>query len=98
MKQKIVSSLIIVYLSCRALPVKAEAVLEKIERTGVLNVAIREDAAPFGYLDSNNNLQGYCLDFFVLLEKQLIKRLERNSLSIKLLKSTANNRFFFGRK
>ncbi len=93
MKQQILSSLIILYLFGWALPVKAETVLEKIERSGVLKVAFREDAAPFGYLDTNNNLQGYCLDFFVLLEKQLIKKLERNSLSIKLLKSTTNNRF-----
>ena len=75
------------------LPVKAENILAKIQRTGVVRVAIREDAAPFGYLDANNNLQGYCLDFFTLLEKQLIKNIQRNTLSIKLLKSTANNRF-----
>lgn len=95
MKQKILSSLslVSVCLFCWALPVKAETVLEKVERTGVLSVAIREDAAPFGYLDDNKNLQGYCLDFFALLEKQLVEKLERNSLSLKLLKSTAKNRF-----
>ncbi|MEM6611789.1 MAG: amino acid ABC transporter substrate-binding protein [Cyanobacteria bacterium P01_C01_bin.72] len=74
-------------------PASAENTLEKIQRTGVLNVAIREDAAPFGSRDSGGNLRGYCLDFFALLESQLIQKLERNTLSIKLLKSTANNRF-----
>ncbi|MEO1669917.1 MAG: amino acid ABC transporter substrate-binding protein [Cyanobacteria bacterium J06631_2] len=74
-------------------PVKGENTLEKIQRTGVLKVAIREDAAPFGYRDSNSSLRGYCLDFFALLESQLIQKLERNTLSIKLLKSTINNRF-----
>jgi polar amino acid transport system substrate-binding protein len=59
----------------------------------VLNVAIREDAPPFGYLDASKNLQGYCLDFFDLLESQLVDELERDSLSVKLLKSTASNRF-----
>ena len=72
---------------------KAEATLNKIQRTGVLNVAIREDAPPFGYLDANENLQGYCLDFFALLETQLIEELKRNTLSLKLYKSTAGNRF-----
>ncbi len=81
------------FFCCLGLPVKAESVLTKVQRTGILKVAIREDAAPFGYLDSNNNLQGYCLDFFALLEKQLVKDLERNTLSTKLFKSTANNRF-----
>lgn len=74
-------------------PAKGEERLAKIQRTGVLNVAIREDAPPFGYLDANKNLQGYCLDFFELLESQLVDELERNSLSVKLLKSTAANRF-----
>ncbi|MGL5833333.1 MAG: amino acid ABC transporter substrate-binding protein [Waterburya sp.] len=74
-------------------PVKGEERLAKIQRTGVLNVAIREDAPPFGYLDASKNLQGYCLDFFELLESQLVDELERNSLSVKLLKSTAANRF-----
>ncbi|MCC0179784.1 amino acid ABC transporter substrate-binding protein [Waterburya agarophytonicola K14] len=94
MKKRIVS-----YLSgsllffCLTSPVKAESILEKIQRTGIVRVAIREDAAPFGYLASEGDLQGYCLDFFALLEKQLVKNLERNTLSIKLFKSTANNRF-----
>jgi polar amino acid transport system substrate-binding protein len=74
-------------------PVKAEERLAKIQRTGVLSVAIREDAPPFGYLDANENLQGYCLDFFALLESQLTKKLKRDALSIKILKSTATNRF-----
>ncbi|MEM8720743.1 MAG: transporter substrate-binding domain-containing protein [Cyanobacteria bacterium P01_G01_bin.39] len=72
---------------------QAESTLAKIQRTGVLSVAIREDAPPFGYLDANNNLQGYCLDFFALLENQLIDKLNRNSLSLKLLKSSPGNRF-----
>ena len=76
-----------------ALPVQAESVLEKIQRTGILNVALREDAAPFGYLNANDNLQGYCLDFFAILEERLVEELERNTLSIKLFKSTADNRF-----
>ena len=73
--------------------VKAEDTLTKIQRTGVLNLAIREDAPPFGYVDANRKLQGYCLDFFAILESRLIQEIERNSLSIKLLKSNASNRF-----
>lgn len=80
-------------LLCCASTANAESTLDKIQRTGVLKVAIREDAPPFGYLDANDNLRGYCLDFFALLKKQLIEKLDRNTLSIKLFKSTPNNRF-----
>ena len=93
MKKEIISCLISGLFCFVALPVQAETVLEKIQRTGVLNVAIREDAAPFGYIDANSNLQGYCLDFFSLLEKQLIEKLKRDTIILKLLKSTTNNRF-----
>jgi polar amino acid transport system substrate-binding protein len=95
MNRQIISSLITssLCLFCLASPVKAETVLAKIQRTGVLTVAIREDAPPFGYLDANENLQGYCLDFFALLEKQLKNDLKRNALGIQLYKSTPVNRF-----
>ena len=94
MKKSILSFLSGGLFFCGMTPsVQAESVLEKIQRTGVVRVAVREDAAPFGYLDTNNNLQGYCLDFLSLLEKELIKDLKRSTLSVKLFKSTANNRF-----
>ena len=80
-------------LTCLAATAQAESTLDKIQRTGVLKVAIREDAPPFGFLSGNNNLQGYCLDLFALLENQLTERLERNTISVKLYKSTIANRF-----
>ena len=74
-------------------PAHSQTVLETIKETGVLKVAIREDAAPFGYVNFADNLQGFCLDFFTLLEEKLKEQLPRNSLATRLLKSTVNNRF-----
>ena len=79
--------------SWQSLPAKAQTVLESIQKTGVLKIAIREDAAPFGYVNSANQLQGYCLDFFVLLEERLKQHLPRNTLAVRLLKSSVKNRF-----
>ncbi len=69
------------------------SVLEEIKRTGVLKVAVREDAVPFGYRDVNNNLSGLCLDLINLLRQQIKTELNQNILSIKLFKSTLSNRF-----
>ena len=74
-------------------PALAQNTLESIQETGVLSLAIREDAAPFGYVDSNEQLRGYCLDFFALLEEKLTEYLPRNTLSTRLVKSTVGNRF-----
>ena len=51
----IILTLVILSNVFAALPAKSETVLEKIKRTGLLEVAMREDAIPFGYRDSNNN-------------------------------------------
>ena len=75
------------------LTTRAETVLEEIERTGVLQIAVREDAVLFGYLDLNNNLRGYCLDFIALLEKKIERSINRDILTVRLLKSTIDNRF-----
>jgi polar amino acid transport system substrate-binding protein len=40
-----------------------------------------------------NQLQGYCLDFIALLEQKIKQELPRNTLAIRLLKSTTSNRF-----
>lgn len=86
------SSYLILGLSLAA-TAETETTLAKIQRTGILRMAIREDAPPLGYLDTQQKLQGYCLDFFALLEQELTAKLTRNTLSIKLLKSTPGNRF-----
>jgi polar amino acid transport system substrate-binding protein len=54
---------------------------------------MREDAIPFGYRDSNNNLQGLCLDFIQLLREELKQKLNLQIISVKIYKSTLFNRF-----
>jgi polar amino acid transport system substrate-binding protein len=89
----IILTLVILSNVFAALPAKSETVLEKIKRTGLLEVAMREDAIPFGYRDSNNNLQGLCLDFIQLLREELKQKLNLQIISVKIYKSTLFNRF-----
>ncbi|MFM7786987.1 MAG: amino acid ABC transporter substrate-binding protein [Microcystis panniformis] len=89
----IILTLVILSNIFAALPAKSETVLEKIKRTGLLEVAMREDAIPFGYRDSNNNLQGLCLDFIQLLREELKHKLNLQIISVKIYKSTLFNRF-----
>ncbi len=89
----IILTLVILSNCFAALPAKSETVLEKIKRTGLLEVAMREDAIPFGYRDSNNNLQGLCLDFIQLLREELKQKLNLQIISVKIYKSTLFNRF-----
>jgi polar amino acid transport system substrate-binding protein len=77
MKYSIIAVFLLSFISTLTLGVKAESVLDTIQRTGVVKVAIREDAAPFGSVDPEGNLQGYCLEFFTLLEDKLINQLNR---------------------
>lgn len=73
--------------------VRGETVLEEIQRTGLLKVALRQDAPPFGYLDSAGKWSGFCLDFVDGLQQKIKQELGRDVLLIKLYKSTLYNRF-----
>lgn len=92
MNRQFASLISCLLVTCLAATAQGET-LDRIQRTGVLKLAIREDAPPFGFLSGNNNLQGYCLDLFALLETKLTEQLDRNTLSVKLYKSTIANRF-----
>lgn len=72
--------------------VKGETVLEQINRTGVLQVGVRQDAIPFGYLD-HNQLRGLCLNLIQLIRNEIIQRSHRRLLSVKLIISNLDNRF-----
>ncbi|ELS03022.1 putative dienelactone hydrolase [Xenococcus sp. PCC 7305] len=55
---------------------RSEPVLDEINRTGVLKVAVRSDAAPFGSLEDTGNWTGYCADFVKSLEQYLEQKLK----------------------
>ena len=65
----------------------AEAVLEKIARTGELNAATRSDAVPFGFLDEKGKLDGYAVDLIGLVQKEVEKKLNKKvKLNLKDIK------------
>ena len=77
-----------------AAPFRDETALAEIERTGVLKVALRRDAAPFGYIDRAGNWTGYCRDFAADLQAY-VSQTVRKSIDVDLveLPSTLANRF-----
>ncbi len=75
-------------------PPANESILDEIQRTGVLKVAMRRDAAPFGYLDDQQNWTGYCSELVVGLAEHLTNQLE-TPVQVELVRfpSTLDNRF-----
>ncbi len=73
---------------------REETIIDEIQRTGVLKVAMRRDVPLFGYIDRKNRWTGYCADLAVALQNYLSTQLGTN-LRIKLaeLPSTLDNRF-----
>lgn len=76
-------------------PQKPENVLAQIRETQTLKVAMRSDAAPFGYIDNQENLwTGYCGDFADSLGDYLAKKLGIDSgIEVVKIPSTLENRF-----
>ena len=73
---------------------REESIPEQIQRTGLLKIAMRRDAPPFGYLDDQQQWSGYCSDLAVALQNYLATKLDLD-LGVKLveLPSTLENRF-----
>ncbi len=75
-------------------PTRQEPILEEIKRTGILKVAVRSDAAPFGYLGGNGNWTGYCADFVNSFEQYLDLKLNRSGgIQVVELPSSLENRY-----
>ena len=71
-----------------------EPILEEIKRTGVLKVAVRSDAAPFGYLNDNLTWTGYCASVINSLEDYLEIKLDRpGGVQAIALPSSLKNRY-----
>jgi len=85
----------LVLLSCLPYPVRSQdpSVLKEVKRTGLLRIAVREDAVPFGYRDNDENWTGICIDFLEILRNQVRRELDQPIILIKLFKSTLFNRF-----
>ncbi|MTJ30854.1 amino acid ABC transporter substrate-binding protein [Aphanizomenon sp. UHCC 0183] len=66
---------------------KAETVMEKVARTGVLTAGTSKDALPFAYSDSQGKLTGYSVDMLTLIQQQLEKELGKK-ITLKLVAVT----------
>ncbi|MDJ0650138.1 MAG: alpha/beta hydrolase [Xenococcaceae cyanobacterium MO_188.B19] len=76
-------------------PKKKSKILAEIRNTKTLKIAMRSDAAPFGYIDNQQNVwTGYCDDLADSLATYLAKKLDIDSeIEIIKLSSTLENRF-----
>ncbi len=75
-------------------PPRADSILEEIDETGVLRIAFRKDAVPFGFINRQDAWDGYCGDMAIALSRYLTEELDRDvSVEIAELTSTLENRF-----
>lgn len=65
---------------------RADTVLEKVARTGVLTVGTRIDTVPYAYIDDQGQLVGYSIDIINLIKKQLEAQLEKE-ITIQVVQS-----------
>jgi predicted dienelactone hydrolase/ABC-type amino acid transport substrate-binding protein len=68
-------------------------ILQTIAETGVLRAAIRSDSPPFGFVDANGQISGYCVNLLTGLTEQLQQQLETPVRLEITTESTRENRF-----
>jgi predicted dienelactone hydrolase len=73
---------------------REETVLAEIERTGVLKIGMRKDAAPFGFINRDNAWDGYCGDLALSLADYLTQELDlARPVEVVELTSTLSDRY-----
>jgi predicted dienelactone hydrolase len=71
-----------------------ESILEAIQRTGELKVAMRRDAVPFGYANEEDEWSGYCPSLVLSLRDYIREELQEDiAIELVELPSTLDNRF-----
>ncbi len=83
------SAFLMFALLTSAVPAFAKSVLDRIERTGQVNVGLREDAPPFGYHDKSGKWVGFSVDIAQRLTEDLSRKFNK---PIKLIKKTVNSK------
>ncbi len=68
---------LIVTMVC-TVPARAETVMEKVARTGVLTISTRSDLIPYSYINEEGELVGYSIDVLNLVKEELQKRLDKD--------------------
>ena len=75
-------------------PIQERDILAEISQTGILKVAMRTDAAPFGYIDESGELAGYCTDLAEGLGNRLTEELNTaKPIEVEKITSSVSNRF-----
>lgn len=80
-------------LATAPIPQRRRSILQEINATGVLRVGIRQDAAPFGYVDEQGEPAGFCLNAMNGLATDLQQQLDRPVRMEITTPSTVENRF-----
>lgn len=89
----------ILLLLCLALVLPASAqTLDKIKKSGTLTLGYVDNAAPFAYLDSNQEPQGYSVDLCRAVADSLGAQLKLANLKTRWVKLTLQNRIDAVRK
>lgn len=71
-----------------------EPILDQIRQTGTLRIALRRDAAPLGYINSDDQWTGYCKDLAVALRDEISEQFGFGiNVELAELPSTLNDRF-----
>ena len=66
--------------------------LEKIARTGTINLGHRESSVPFSYYDDKRQVVGYSQDLMLEVVQHIRKELKLPALAVKLVPVTSQNR------
>ena len=78
-------------LSLLALPAAAQT-LDKIRKSGTINLGYIDGAAPFSFVDGNGNPQGYSVELCAAVADGIARQLKREGMKVRWVKLTIQDR------
>jgi glutamate/aspartate transport system substrate-binding protein len=87
----VLSSLLLLALAAHAEPSDG-GTLQKIARTGTINLGHRESSVPFSYYDAHRQVVGYSHDLMLGVVESVRKELKLPALAVRLVPITSQNR------
>ena len=92
LKKQLIGIVSLIVTMFFTVPARAETVMEKVARTGILTISTRSDLIPYSYINEEGELVGYSIDLLNLVQEELQQRLGKDIIIQVVIEDTISER------
>ena len=77
LEKQLIGIISIIITMVFTVPVRAETVMEKVARTGILTISTRSDLIPYSYINEAGELVGYSIDLLNVVKEEIQQQIDK---------------------